>query len=316
MLNQNLMIIIESNSTRIYKQHKRWKYKMEKQFFKDVTISTVTYRVKDLNKMKRYYNEVIGLKILKDEETEGIVELGFKGQDAPQLILDGKADYKLITGPKNGLFHTAWLLPSRAALGDVLYRMLLNQTQLSGASDHSYSEALYLQDPEDNGIEIYADRTADQWAHSPKGGVTGVTEPMDAEGVLASRSSDEPQPLFAEGTIIGHLHLSSAKVEDFFGFLTDEMVLEEQMGFTNNVHFTSYSDYHHHIAVNAWGAEAMVPYAEDQTGLAAYTLTYHNQELYNNIVAKLKANGRVVAEEANHVTAKDANGVIVYVDFK
>ena len=107
------MIIVEANATRIYKQNKRWKYKMEKQFFNDVTISTVTYRVKNLNKMKRYYNEVIGLEILKDEETEGIVELGFKGQDAPQLILDGKADYKLITGPKNGLFHTAWLLPSQ-----------------------------------------------------------------------------------------------------------------------------------------------------------------------------------------------------------
>ncbi len=79
LLNQNLMIIVEANSTRIYKQNKRWKYKMEKQFFNDVTISTVTYRVKNLNKMKRYYNEVIGLEILKDEETEGIVELGFKG---------------------------------------------------------------------------------------------------------------------------------------------------------------------------------------------------------------------------------------------
>lgn len=289
---------------------------MEKQFFKDITISTVTYRVKDLNKMKRYYNEVIGLHILKDEETPGIVELGFKDQEAPQLILDGSKDYKLITGPKNGLYHTAWLLPSRAALGDVLYRMLLNQNQLHGASDHSYSEALYLQDPEDNGVEIYADRPATGWTHGPNGGITGVTEPMDAEGVLASRTSDEPQPFFADGTIIGHLHLSSAKVEEFFDFLRDELQLVEQMGFTNNVHFTSYSDYHHHVAVNAWGADQMAPYAENQTGLAAYTLTYHNEAMFNDIVGKLKANNRVVAEEGNLVTAKDVNGVTVYLENK
>lgn len=287
---------------------------MEKKFFETITISTVTYRVKDLNKMKRYYNEVIGLEILKDEEVPGIVELGLKGDSAPQLILDGSKDYKLIKGPKNGLYHTAWLLPSRAALGDVLYRMLLDQSQLHGASDHSYSEALYLQDPEDNGVEIYADRTADQWTHAPNGGVTGVTEPMDAEGVLASRSSDEKQPFFADGTIIGHLHLSSDKVEEFFGFLSDELQLVEQMGFTNNVHFNSYDSYHHHIAVNAWGAEQMLPYAENQTGLAAYTLTYHNEALFNDVVEKLKAHNRVVAEEGNKVTATDVNGVTVYLE--
>lgn len=289
---------------------------MEKKFFNDVTISTVTYRVKDLNKMKRYYNEAIGLHILKDEEVPGIVELGMKGEETPLLILDGSKDYKLITGPKNGLYHTAWLLPNRAALGDVLYRMLLNRIPLSGASDHAYSEALYLQDPEDNGIEIYSDRSSDGWTHDANGGVVGVTEPMDAEGVLASRSSDEPQTFFPDGTIIGHLHLSSDKVEEFFGFLRDELQLVEQMGFPGNVHFTSYTNYHHHVAVNTWGSERMVPYADDQTGLAAYTLTYRNQDLYNEIVAKLKANNRVVAEEENLVTAKDANGVTVYVAFK
>jgi catechol 2,3-dioxygenase len=289
---------------------------MEKQFFNDLTISTVTYRVKDLNKMKRYYNEVIGLHILKDEEVPGIVELGMKGEETPLLILDGSKDYKLITGSKNGLYHTAWLLPSRAALGDVLYRMLLNRTPLSGASDHAYSEALYLQDPEDNGIEIYADRDSAGWTHDANGGVVGVTEAMDAEGVLASRSSDEPQKFFPNGTIIGHLHLSSDKVEEFFGFLRDELQLVEQMGFPGNVHFTSYSNYHHHVAINTWGSEQMVPYADDQTGLAAYTLTYHNEDLYKEIVAKLKANNRVVAEEENLVTAKDANGVTVYVAFK
>lgn len=271
-------------------------------------IDNITLRVNDLIKMKEYYTKSIGLIILS--ETEDEVYLGVENNPQPLLILDGRSDYELITGSKNGLYHNAFLLPTRKDLGDVLYRLLADEVPLLGASDHSYSEALYLQDPEDNGIEIYADRDDKSWMINGEGQIIGVTEPMDAEGVLAARSPQRVDK-FPAGTIIGHMHLSSAMVEEMANFFVNILNLKMQMSVAGNVYFTSYDGYHHHFAANGWGKNRMAAFATDQTGLASYTLRYDDAETFAAVKANMEKAGIIVNDSDNIIEATDATGVTV-----
>lgn len=281
---------------------------MQKKHHQTMHIDNVTLRVNDLTKMKEYYNKSIGLTILF--ETAHEVFLGVADNPQPLLILDGRSDYKLVTGAKNGLYHNAFLLPTRKDLGDVLYRLLADEVPLIGASDHSYSEALYLQDPEDNGIEIYADRDDKGWMINGEGQIMGVTELMDAEGVLADRSRQRVDK-FPAGTIMGHMHLSSADVEKMADFFVNILNLKMQMSIAGNVYFTSYDGYHHHFAANGWGKHRMVDFAADQTGLASYTLRYKDAAVFAAVKANMQTAGIVVNETAETVEAKDATGVTV-----
>ncbi len=86
-----------------------------------------------------------------------------------------------------GLFHTAILYPTRAALADALRRLIAAKIPLDGASDHGVSEALYLCDPDQNGVELYWDRPEKAWPRTPDGGLVMMTAPLDLEGLLAEK---------------------------------------------------------------------------------------------------------------------------------
>ena len=83
-----------------------------------------------------------------------------------------------------GLFHVAILYPDRRTLADALQRVIQAHIPLDGAADHGVSEALYLRDPDDNGIELYRDRPKDQWPRSPEGGIAMYSKPLDVEALL------------------------------------------------------------------------------------------------------------------------------------
>lgn len=279
---------------------------MQTKHHQTMHIDNVILRVNDLAKMKAYYTNSIGLTLLT--ETTEQVFLGVEDSQQPLLILDGKAGHKLITGSKNGLYHNAFLLPSRKDLGDVLYRLLVDQVPLIGSADHSYSEAIYLQDPEDNGIEIYVDRDDEKWMVNENGQIIGVTEPMDAESVLAERSAERVDKLPA-GTIIGHMHLSSANVKAMSEFFVNVLNLKMQMFIDGNVYFTSYDNYHHHFAANGWGNHRMAPYAADQTGLASYTLRFNDISTFDTVKANIEKFDLLVKDSGDVVEATDATGV-------
>ncbi|MCZ0717992.1 VOC family protein [Aerococcus kribbianus] len=280
---------------------------MEKKFHHTLKMDNVTLRVKNLQKMSLFYQEIIGLTLLWEKDNQ--VALGVTENNQPLLILDQTEEYHLLTGPRNGLYHIAFLLPSRADLGDVLLRWLQDEINIPGASDHGYSEALYIQDPEDNGVEIYADKNSQEWNRDDHDRVIGVTDPMDAQGVFDARHTDR-QAKFPAGTIVGHLHMAHHDSQAYAQFLKEDLGMALQTAMAGG-YWMSYDRYHHHIAVNNWNANHMPNYSNKATGLAAYSLRYFDQKIYEQVVESLDASGRITERQEDAIVAKDPNGVEV-----
>jgi len=163
-----------------------------------------------------------------------------------------------------GLFHTAFLLPSRADLGAWLQNAVNSNTRLAGAADHLVSEAIYLTDPEGNGIEIYRDRPRADWTVM-NGQVEMSTDPLDSAGVLASAA--KPWAGFPEGSVVGHVHLQTGALAPAEAFYSGELGFPVTCRFPGAV-FYGDGGYHHHLATNTWNSRGAAPRTYPATGLA------------------------------------------------
>lgn len=228
---------------------------------------SVTLIVRDLAKVARFYQEIIGLRRLDDDGD--VARLGVGGR--PLLVLrEHKAATLQPTGFA-GLFHTALLLPGRADLGAWLAHALKERVVIDGASDHKVSEALYLSDPEGNGIEVYADRPRHTWKWIGDQ-VVMTTDPLDVRGLIAAGSaiSDRGSQM-PDGTSVGHIHLRVGGIPEAKRFYCDVLgfdVTNRRTGAT----FYATGDYHHHIATNTWHSRNAPRRSGTTTGLAALAL--------------------------------------------
>lgn len=214
----------------------------------ETEIGRVGLAVEEIGTVSHFYTSVLGLEVL--EETPTGPHLGPVG-GSPILVLE-ETDAGERPGNAAGLFHTAIRVPDRAALGAVLAR-IESHWALDGASDHGVSEALYLQDPEGNGVEVYRDRPRSEWPRNPEGGVEMYTRPLDREELRRDGADTDE---LSEATI-GHVHLEVTdlgRAEPFYadtlGFgIADQW---DQRG-TLEALFLAAGDYHHHIGLNTWG---------------------------------------------------------------
>jgi catechol 2,3-dioxygenase len=175
-----------------------------------------------------------------------------------------------------GLFHTAFLYPTRGQLGSALLRVANERAPFTGASDHLVSEALYLDDLDALGIELYRDRPRDAWpAPEPGEKVKMDTLPLDLQALAAEAEGD------ATGVRIGHVHLKVADVEEAVRFWTQEVGLDLMTGWAGQAAFLAADGYHHHIGVNAWYSRGAGPEPPEGPGLDAVVLggTGRSQEL-------------------------------------
>jgi len=206
-------------------------------------IGRTALRVADLEEMTGFYRDVVGLSVLRTSDTTSILGAG----DTPLLVLEGDDEALERHRSGAGLYHNAFRVPSRGALGDALAR-IRDQWQLGGASDHWVSEALYLTDPEGNGIEIYRDYPRDEWPRSDDGRVRISTEPLDLDSIEAAATGNTQAP---PGTDIGHVHLEVSSLDVFRDFYVDTLRFEVQTT-VPAASFVSAGGYHHHIGANTW----------------------------------------------------------------
>ncbi|MEN3281852.1 MAG: catechol 2,3-dioxygenase [Solirubrobacteraceae bacterium] len=186
-----------------------------------------------------------------------------------------------------GLFHTAFVYPTRGQLGSALLRVASERAAFSGASDHLVSEALYLDDPDALGIELYRDRPREAWpAPEPGEKVRMDTLPLDLRALAAEaegagrrggRPSGEPGwraggNAASSGVRIGHVHLKVADVEEAARFWTDEVGLELMAGRAGQAAFLAADGYHHHIGVNAWHSRGADPEPPEGPGIDAVVI--------------------------------------------
>ena len=226
-------------------------------------IGRAVLTVNDLNKVGDFYQDIIGLQRLSGDRAETV--LGVDG--APLLVLrrDSAARFR---PNEAGLFHNAFLLPDRQALGSWLRFVAANQIALDGASDHLVSEAIYLRDPEGNGIEVYADRPRDSWDRNGAE-VRMDTVALDLPGLLAA--GDAPWRGAPAGTVIGHVHLQVGDVAKAEEFYMDSLGMDRSAHVFGASFFAS-GGYHHHLAGNIWNSRGAGPRSADATGLSELVL--------------------------------------------
>jgi catechol 2,3-dioxygenase len=248
-------------------------------------IGTVTMRVSDADRALGWYVDMMGMELL--DRTPERLSLGAGGR--PFLFLDVRRDATPRIEETTGLHHVAILVPDRASLGGVLARIAKWGVRL-GASDHLVSEALYIWDPDNNGLEIYRDRPRAEW-HWENGRVKMATDPMDrrsvAEAGLDGGSHREPMPA---GTKIGHVHLQVGDIEQAVRFYTDTVGFVQTAG-RGGAAFVSAGGYHHHLGMNVWHSRNAPPDSQGAAGLVEYEVTVPDRATLTAAKSRLEAAG-------------------------
>lgn len=217
---------------------------------------------RDAATMSQYYQQVVGLSELAN--SGGHITLG--AGDRPLMEIEQSSAVRPDDPRSAGLYHTAFLLPSRADLGRWIRHAIENRIRVDGAADHLVSEALYLTDPEGNGIEIYADRPADSWDWEGRS-VRMATDPLDADGILASATGAPAWDGAPGNSIIGHVHLRVGDVRAAEGFWNKDVGFDTVLNYGGQAVFLSTGGYHHHIGANSWQSRGAGPRDKDRTGL-------------------------------------------------
>jgi catechol 2,3-dioxygenase len=235
-------------------------------------IGRVRLRVADLERVRRYYEHTIGLGVLaEDGDTVTL------GADTPLVELVGDPAAQPAPPGSTGLFHLAILVPDRPELARSIQRVVGSGERLTGASDHFVSEALYLRDPEGNGIEIYRDRPRDEWEYEADGQLRMGTVALDLHDVLAEMPRDEDGGM-PDGTIMGHVHLHVSDLGEAEAFYVDRLGLDVTVRGYPGALFLSRDGYHHHVGLNTWqGAHGPVP-PPGSRGLIDYELILSDAE--------------------------------------
>lgn len=229
-----------------------------------VSVAKVGLKARDARALADFYSAVVGLEQLSSDG--GTITLGAK--DRPLLAIEGDRAARPDDPRSAGLFHTAFLLPSRADLGRWINFAAERQLPIDGASDHLVSEALYLTDPEGNGIEIYADRMPTEWAWNG-GTVAMATQRMDIAGVRGSvPAGDAGWRGAPENTVVGHVHLrvgDPVAAEDWW---RSTLGFDTVAKYGAQAVFLSTGGYHHHIGANTWQSAGAGPRDKGRAGLA------------------------------------------------
>jgi catechol 2,3-dioxygenase len=212
----------------------------------ETRLGSIRLRAADVGLLRDFYERAIGLR--PGSTNDGVVALG--AGDGPLVELVSDPDAPPRPAQTTGLFHLALLVPSRADLARALRRVLEAGWRLSGASDHLVSEALYLSDPEGNGIELYRDRPREEWRRT-NGELEMATLPLDLESVLAESPEGDPGGM-VDGTVLGHVHLHVADLAAAHGFWVDALGLDATVRSYPGALFTSAGGYHHHVGLNTW----------------------------------------------------------------
>jgi catechol 2,3-dioxygenase len=229
-----------------------------------ISVSRVGLRARDAENLARYYRTVIGLEELSRQD--GTIVLG--AGERPLLAIEADPSARPDDPRSAGLFHTAFLLPSRPDLGRWIKHAIDKQIPIDGASDHLVSEALYLTDPEGNGIEVYADRPREKWAFE-NSGLKMATIRLDVPGVLADVPAGDPGWKGApEGSVIGHVHLRVGDPAEAERWWHDELGFDTMAKYGSQAVFLSSGGYHHHIGANSWQSAGAGRRDPERSGLA------------------------------------------------
>jgi catechol 2,3-dioxygenase len=267
------------------------------------TLGAVELTVSNLDRSLAFYTERLGLDVHRREG--GRAALGGEGGESFLRLVESRGARP---APRStGLYHFAILVPSRAALAASLARLAATRTPLQGASDHGVSEALYLADPDENGIEIYRDRPTQEWPR--QGGRLHMrTDPLDVDDLLGELPGATVDAPMAAGTRLGHVHLHVADLGAALAFYCDVLGFELQQLYGAQAAFVSAGGYHHHVGLNTWRGVGAPPPPPDSIGLREFEVRLPDRAALEELGARLAASGTPVVSRRDEIRAADPSG--------
>jgi catechol 2,3-dioxygenase len=269
-------------------------------------VGAVHLQISDLSRSLKYYEDVLGLVVL--ERSPQGASLGRAGSPPLLHLEERKSAAAVPPRGRFGLYHFAVLLPHRVALGQFAahaFRLGLRP----GMADHAVSEALYLNDPDGLGIEIYADRPRISWAYRNQE-VVMTTDPLDIADLLAA-AEDGVWRGVPEGTTMGHVHLHVGELSSAERFYGDALGFDVTVSSYSGALFFSAGGYHHHLGTNVWSPGPSAP--DDEAKLLEWELVVPRQRHTDAVAQRLRAGGYGVDETPEGLLASDPWGTRVHV---
>ena len=276
----------------------------------DTHMGPVALTVADLARSLAFYEQIIGLRLLAQEEENGETTAVLGTDTAVLLRLTENKAAKRVTNT-TGLFHFALLLPTRRDLA-LVFRHLAQTGVSLGASDHLVSEALYLDDPEGNGIEIYADQPREAWPRQA-GRIQMDTKRLNVPSLLSELAEEGDTAVFSRlpnGTKMGHVHLRVANIPRAKQFYGEVLGFECMVDYGSQATFYSAGGYHHHLGLNTWQSLNAPPPPPEATGLVYLTIVTPNTAVVRD---RLQAAGVTLEETPEEIRFHDpfGNGILL-----
>lgn len=270
------------------------------------SLGAVKLKVSNIQHSIAFYEQIIGLKATDITATSA--NLTADGNKVLVELEQTVAEYEGSRRGHTGLYHFALLVPSRAALGNVLRHFIDKQVAI-GQADHLVSEALYLSDPDQNGIEIYRDRPRSEWKYDLNERVKMATDPIDWEGIIAEADQVPFQGIDA-GTVMGHVHLHVSDLNKAHQFYCELLGFSLESDWSaNGALFVAAGRYHHHLGLNIWNGRGGTALPAHAAGIEYYTIILANAEELATVVERLNAAGYATDKnEAGYMT-KDPFGI-------
>jgi catechol 2,3-dioxygenase len=267
------------------------------------TVGAVHLTVADLDRSIEYYVRAVGLHVL--DRDGGSVALGSGGRELLGLVEEPPAQP---ARGHTGLYHFALLVPARVDLARWLAHAARDRVALVGLSDHFVSQALYLSDPDEHGIEIYWDRPRELWEGQV--GERMTTLPLDVDSLLGELHDPRSESFdgLPSGTIMGHVHLKVARISETIAFYRDVLgfALMAQLG--PYAAFLSAGGYHHHVGANTWESAGATPAPPASATLRHATIVLPDEGERDRVLERLEATGQSAQPDTTGLMIRDPSG--------
>lgn len=256
-------------------------------------IGSVHLKVSLVNRSLDFYQQVLGFRLASSQATRASLSPGANGDETPKtlLVLEEHPLASPVHG-RTGLYHFAILVPSRFELARAVNNLVESGWPLQGFADHLVSEAVYLEDPDGNGIEIYRDRQRNEWPVT-NGRIRMATDPLDLQGLMSElgdtpREAQSPWSGLHPDTVIGHIHLRVAGIPEAEAYYCGILGFDLVQRYGPMAAFVSAGGYHHHIGFNTWESAGAPPPPPDSTGLDYYSILLPDPEALSEVAGRLQ----------------------------
>jgi len=268
-------------------------------------------QVSDLARAINFYKELVGFKEINCNDETAV--LSATGKLPAHILLTARAGAKPKPSRTTGLYHIAIRFPNRRELSRVFRRLIEQTWPFQGFADHLVSEALYLSDPDDNGVELYTDRPREQWRWR-NGAVEMATDPLDVDNLLRESENDlTPWNGVHPNTDIGHVHLHVSDLQKAEAFYHDVLGFDVTQRSYPGALFISAGGYHHHLGLNIWAGKGAPPPPPEAVGLLSFSISIPDEATLEILKKRLQAAGlsfenRNDSMNQSSILARDQDG--------